>query len=139
MRIKIGIFGFLILLNYCYSFPTQKHDKKINAYLTINFQNPVLFKEISKQDSLKHRIEKVFKKEGINILPEEKVDAIEEHKLYFYITISDSLNISANSSYWDLAISKVKYPNKFYAYKNESDILKNVKKYLKELLHHKHK
>ncbi len=139
MRIKIGVLSFLVFINYCYSLPTQKYNKEINAYLTINFQNSILFKEISSQDTLKLRIEKVFKKEGINIIPEEKVDAIEEHKLYFDIIITDSLGISANSSYVDISIRTAKYPDKFYTYKNESDILKDVKKYLREFLNHKHK
>ncbi len=139
MRIKIGVFSFLVLMNYCYSFPTQKHNKEINAYLTINFQNPVLFREISSQDTLKLRIEKIFLSEGIRIIPEEKIDAVEEHKLYFNIIISDSLKISANGSYVDLAVSEMKYPDKTYSYKNEYDILKSVKKYIKDFLHHKHK
>lgn len=127
MRIKIGVFSFLVLINYCYSFPTQKHDKKINAYLTINFQNTVLFKENSEQANIKKKIEKIFEGEGIHIIPEEKIDTIETYKLFFDIIISDSLKIFANSSFVDLAIAKVKYPDKTYTYKNEHDIFKSLK------------
>ena len=139
MKINILISTLIILINsVCLLYP-QKADKKISAYLGIKFQNAVLFTDNSEQSNVKKKIEKIFNASGFKIIPEQRIDTIETHKLFFDITISDSLKISANGSYVDLAVAEMKYPDKVFSYKSETDILKSVKKYLKDFLHHKHK
>jgi hypothetical protein len=114
------------------TFAYSTQNKSLKAYLTISFQNQEMFKDSTTKSVVESNIISVFKKEGIHIISEEKPDKYEEYKLYINVTLRDSLVIEAKGMTWDMAVSIEKYPRLSFPYKNESDIYRAVKSYIKK-------
>jgi hypothetical protein len=132
------IFYFFVL-TFCFFllhqnlFANYIQNEDLKAYLTISFENPIMFNDVSSKSMIESKIKNIFENEGVHIIHEEQP---EEYKLNINIIIKDSLVIEANSigiGGGDATI-KVKHPRSSYSYKDEAEIYNSIKSYIKKIL-----
>jgi hypothetical protein len=125
----ILIFGMILPKNSLANF-IQKEN--IKAYITISFENPVMFKDSTSKNIIKSKIENIFENEGIFVIHDEKP---EEYKLDIDIIIKDSLIMKAKGIGvgGGNSIITVLYPQLSYPYKNVSEIYYSIKDYIKNV------
>ena len=102
-----------------------------NVFLMISFQNLDGINNKPEQSRIKTKIEEIFKNEGYHII---QIERPERYKMNINITVKDSLIIYARGTGVSDGIIIIKYPRESYAYKNESDIYKCIKTYIKKYL-----
>jgi hypothetical protein len=134
MRQKIILFSLLFVLALLSPnvFPYISQIENYEAYLTVTFHNPKIFKDSTVQKNIVSNIERVFEKEGIQITHKEKPT---DYKLYINITIRDSLIIEARGiGIGGTSTFIVNKPRISYRYKSEKEIYSSIKDYIKKYL-----
>lgn len=128
--ISLFIFASAIVLN------AQTQPKEIKAYLTVSIQGKALKNKETGNPGFADKIKNVLTSEGIQILSDDDIGRPGESNLNIYVTLKDSLKITAKRFYdgGKNMLMQSRYPEKVYAYSSSSDVTGSVRKYVKEYI-----
>lgn len=127
----IFIFLSLLLTNQIY---VQKKQKVFKAYLIINNHSENLKKDTLFNADLRSAVRNILKKKNYVLVPNTEMEEADRSYLYIYVTISDSLKISARKSTVMANVKTIPYPEETRAYNNEADLIKYIIQYIKKYL-----
>ena len=127
----IFIFLSFLLTNQIYA---QKKHKVFKAYLIINNHSENLKKDTLFNADLRSAVRNILKKKNYVLVPNTEMEEADRSYLYIYVTISDSLKISARKSTVMANVKTIPYPEETRAYNNEADLIKYIIQYIKKYL-----
>ncbi|MGE5354052.1 MAG: hypothetical protein ACM3S2_12405 [Ignavibacteriales bacterium] len=112
----------------------QSHPKNIKAYLTVSFKGKAVEDKKFHTAGIADKISRIITSEGIQLLQNVDIGKPGEPCLNIYVTLDDSLRMSAISfeAGDNNSVLSLPYPELSYAYNNTSDITRSVRKYVKE-------
>jgi hypothetical protein len=129
--------SFVILLPVLFinNLNAQKTKKIFKAYLIVNNNSDKLKSDSLFNATLRSKVKEVLSKKNYVLVPNNEMEEADRSYLYIYVNISDSLKISAKkSSVSDTRVYTIPYPEKTLFYKNKTDIINYLIRYIKKYL-----
>ncbi|MCU7501131.1 MAG: hypothetical protein HF300_17315 [Ignavibacteria bacterium] len=134
--VRLFVLAALLSLQFVSGLSAQSHPKNIKAYLTVSFQGKAIENKEFHTAGIADKISEIITSEGIELLKNVDIGKPGEPCLNIYVTLDDSLRMSA-ISYEDggnNSVMSFSCPERSYAYKNTSEIIRSVRKYVKEYI-----
>jgi hypothetical protein len=137
MKSKTCFFlSFFILLPILFinNLNSQKTKKVFKAYLVVNNISEKLKNDSLFNTNLRLEVKNILKKKNFVLIQNNEMEEADRSYLYIYVTISDSLKISARKSTVMANVITIPYPEKTHAYKNKTNLINYVIQYIKKYL-----
>jgi hypothetical protein len=112
----------------------QKEKKVFKAYLVVNNISEKLKSDSLFNTNLKLKVKNILKKKNYVLVPNSEMEEADRSYLYIYITISDSLKISARKGYGSDNVTVIPNPEESFVYKNSAELIGYVIQYIKKYL-----
>jgi hypothetical protein len=138
MKSKSCFFLFFIILLpilFINNLNAQKTKKVFKAYLVVNNISENLKNDSLFNSNLRSEVKHILKKKNYVLVPNNEMEEADRSYLYIFVTISDSLKISARkSSGSDIRVYTMPYRETTLFYKDKTDIINYVVRYIKKYL-----
>jgi len=133
-KIFFPVFLIFLSLIFINQSKAQKKPKVFKAYLVVNYISANLKNDSLFNSNLRADVKNILNKKNFVLIPNNEMEEADRSYLYIYVTISDSLKISARKSTVMANVITIPYPERTYAYKNKPNLIKKVIRYIKKYL-----
>lgn len=134
--VRLFVLAALLSLQFVSGLSAQSHPKNIKAYLTVSFQGKAIENKEFHTAGIADKISDILTSEGIELLKNVDIGKPGEPCLNIYVTLDDSLRMSAISfeDGGNNSVLSIPYPELSYTYRKTADITRSVRKYVKEYI-----